>query len=416
MNDAPLAGIRVLALEQAVALPVGTRHLADMGADVIRVQSHVRSPRSSTEIDLTRNKRQLALDLSVPGAVEAFLRVASQCDVLAHNFTPRVVRRFGIAYEDVRQVNPDVIYVSLTGFGTTGQWGERPLFGPGAEAVSGHNMLIGEPDSWPGRPGTIVYADSTCGLNAAFAVVAALDRRERTGDGQHIDISLYETSVAQLGPVMAEAQLGAIPTRVGNADVNFAIHGVFQCAGHDRHVAVAIRAEQLAAACRVLGLAEGCDRAAVAVAVSEMSAENAAELLQSQGIAAHIVADACDLSSDAQLWSRGFFGIVERVSPGVEPGRYPHIGPAWGGGPAVPMEEARPVGADSRQVLTELGGCSSAEVDALIASGATSEASPEDVAVGRAVDGALRIERGELSRLDAQHDGWRRQAAAWAQP
>ena len=107
-------------------------------------------------------------------------------------------------------------------------------------------------------------------------------------------------------------------------------------------------------------------------------------------MAAHIVADACDLGGNTQLWSRGFFGIVERVSPGVEPGRYPHIGPAWGGGPAVPMEEARPVGADDEQVLSGAWRLlSSAEVDALIASSTTSEASPEDVAVGRAVDGAL---------------------------
>ena len=218
MAEAPLAGIRVLAMEQAVALPVGTRHLADMGADIIRVQSHSRRVPSLAEIDLTRNKRQLALDLTVPGAREAFLRVAANCDVVAHNYTPRVVRQFGIDYEAVRKVNPEVIYVSLTGFGTTGPWGERPLFGPGAEAVSGHNLLIGDADGWPGRPGTIVYADTNCGLNAAFAVLAALDERDRTGHGQHIDVSLYETSVFQLGPALTELAMGAQPARVGNSD------------------------------------------------------------------------------------------------------------------------------------------------------------------------------------------------------
>ncbi len=241
MAEAPLAGIRVLAMEQAVALPVGTRHLADMGAEVIRVQSHARRVPPLTEIDLTRNKRQLALDLTVEGAREAFLRVAANCDVVAHNYTPRVVRQFGIDYEAVRKVNPEVIYVSLTGFGTTGPWGERPLFGPGAEAVSGHNLLIGDPDGWPGRPGTIVYADTNCGLNAAFAVLAALDERDRTGHGQHIDVSLYETSVFQLGPVLTELQFGAEPRRVANDDATFAIHGVFDCKGTDRHVAIAAR-------------------------------------------------------------------------------------------------------------------------------------------------------------------------------
>src|SRR5690606_10343205 len=116
----------------------------------------------------------------------------------------RVVRKFGVDFEGVRAVNPDVIYVSLTGFGTTGPWGERPLFGPGAEAVSGHNLLIGDPEAWPGRPGTGVYADDTCGLYTMTAILAALDERARTGEGQHIDISLYETMVAHLGPVLAE--------------------------------------------------------------------------------------------------------------------------------------------------------------------------------------------------------------------
>ena len=102
--EAPLTGIRVLAMEQAVALPVATRHLADMGAEVIRVQSHARLMPGLAAIDLTRNKRQLALDLSVPGASDAFLRVAAKCDVVAHNYTPRVVRQFGIDFAGVRAV------------------------------------------------------------------------------------------------------------------------------------------------------------------------------------------------------------------------------------------------------------------------------------------------------------------------
>lgn len=409
MSEAPLAGIRVLAMEQAVALPVATRHLADMGAEVIRVQSHARRAGGLAEIDLTRNKRQLALDLSLPGASEAFLRVAANCDIVAHNYTPRVVRQFGIDYEGVRAVRPDIIYVSLTGFGTTGPWGERPLFGPGAEAVSGHNELIGDADGWPGRPGTIVYADTTCGLNAAFAAIAALEERDRTGLGQHIDVSLYETSVAQLGPVMAAAGLGVTPRRIGNDDANFAIHGVFECRGLDRHVAVAVRHDQAAVLAEALGL-PAATSADVAAAVGGRDAAEVAAVLQSRGIAATPAADASDVASDPQLWARGFFGLVERRLAGIE-GTYPHMGPSWGGGSEVEMEESRALGADSAAVLRELGGYSQAEVDDLFERGVSGAMSAGAV-TRRPGPEWLRIERGELSRVDAEHDAWRAAARA----
>ncbi|MBA4180750.1 MAG: hypothetical protein C0506_09200 [Anaerolinea sp.] len=405
MTDAPLAGIRVLSMEQAVALPVGTRHLADMGAEIIRVQSHARPTPGLAEIDLTRNKRQVALDLSVPGASDVFLALAANCDVVAHNYTPRVVRQFGIDYEAVRAVNPDVIYVSLTGFGTTGPWGERPLFGPGAEAVSGHNLLIGDADGWPGRPGTIVYADTTAGLNAAFAVIAALEERDRTGRGQHIDISLYETSVAQLGPVIAECQLGATPARFGNDDVNFAVHGVFTCRGLDRHVAVAILQDQMGILAEAMGLDE-CPASAFAEAVRTRDANDVALVLQSRGIAATPVADAADLSMDDHLWSRGYFGLVERHLAGLEGQTYPHVGPAWGSGPAVPLEESRPVGADSAAILAEVGGYSSEEIEDLFARRVTGSTSPATSPVARGPE-QVRIERGELTRVDQEHHGWR---------
>lgn len=405
MAEPPLAGIRILSMEQAVALPVAMRHLADMGAEVIRVQSHARGVPGLSEIDLTRSKRQLALDLTVEGASEAFLRIAANCDVVAHNYTPRVVRRFGIDYESVRAVKPDIIYVSLTGFGTTGPWGERPLFGPGAEAVSGHNELIGDPDGWPGRPGTIVYADTVCGLNTAFAVIAALDERDRTGKGQHIDISLYETSVAHLGPVLAEAQLGATPARVGNADAGYAIHGVIDCLGTDRHIAVAVRHDQVPSFMEATGIRDVTPESVAAWAAMR-TPESAVAALQARGIAASPVADASHVATDAHLWERGYFGLVERTRGGRS-GTFPHIGPAWGHGPAVPIEESRAVGEDSAAILREYGGYSDEHLEALLASGASGVATPPQQARRSPPAQQLRVERGELSRVDEHHDGWR---------
>ena len=126
-----LTGVRVLSLEQAVALPFATRHLAELGAEVVRVQSFERArPASLSALDLTRPKRQLGLNLAAEGGPELFRRLAASSDVVAHNFTPRVVTKFGIDYESIRAINERAIYVSLTGFGTTGPWGAARCSGP----------------------------------------------------------------------------------------------------------------------------------------------------------------------------------------------------------------------------------------------------------------------------------------------
>lgn len=407
--DRPLQGIRVLSMEQAAALPFATRHLADLGAEVIRVESHRRGSGALPEPDLFRSKRRLGLDLGTEGGPELFRRVAAGCDIVAHNFTPRVMRQFGIDYPSIRALKPDVIYVSLTGFGTTGPWGERPLFGPGAEAVSGHNEMIGPADAWPGRPGTIVYADNTCGLNTLFAILAALDHRDATGEGTHIDISLYETQISHLGPVVAERSFGApLPKRVGNGDRRYVVHGVFSTLGLDRHIAISATREQVPALAAALGVSLSEDGAGAEVTLASALADRdggeVVVALQAAGIAAAEVADAADQSTDAHLWARGYFGLL-----GADDTAMPVAGPTFGGGRAVPMRSPHGLGEDNEWVLSEVAGLSAAEVKAAIESGAVGalpasrprpRPTPEQV--------ALRVDRGELSRVDEVHDGWRR--------
>ena len=409
--DRPLEGIRVLSMEQAAALPFATRHLADLGAEVIRVESHKRGTVAQPEPDLFRSKRRLGLDLGTEGGPELFRRVAAGCDIVAHNFTPRVMRQFGIDYQSIRALKPDVIYLSLTGFGTIGPWGERPLFGPGAEAVSGHNEMIGPGDAWPGRPGTIVYADNTCGLNATFAILAALDHRDATGAGTHIDISLYETQISHLGPVVAERSFGApLPKRIGNSDKRYAVHGVFAARGADRHVAISATREQITALSDALGVTLPEDGAAadamLAEALASRDGEQVVAALQAARIAAAEVADVADQSADEHLWARGFFGVL-----GTGDASMPVAGPTFGGGRDLPMTSPKALGDDNQWVLSEVGGLSQAEIAAAIESGAAGSlpapaarprATPEQV--------ALRIDRGELSRVDEVYDGWRSHA------
>ena len=391
-------------MEQAVALPFATRHLADLGAEVIRVESHARArPLGITETDLARNKARWGLDLGVDGAPELFRRVAANVDVVAHNFTPRVMRKFGLDFEAIRAVNPDVVYLSTTGFGTTGPWGERPLFGPGAEAVSGHNLLIGEPDAWPGRPGTIVYGDSITGLNGAFAVLAALDHRDETGEAVHVDLSLYEASIVHLGVVVTERAFGGgFPNRSGNADPRFLVHGVFDTKGTDRHVAIVASEDDREALTRALGIAEATADA-IAAAVADRMAEDVAEALQGAGVASYVVSDSSDQTTDPHLWARGFFGLLTTDEP------RPHQGPAFGGGADVPLEAARAVGQDNRYVMSTIGGMTEAEIAEAEAAG--SVGAPLDRGVARRgstpEEYAVRMQRGELSRVDERFDGWR---------
>lgn len=393
-----LAGVRVLSLEQAVALPFATRHLAELGADVIRVQSFERArPANLSAIELTRGKRQLGLNLAAEAGPPLFRRIAAKCDIVAHNFTPRVVDKFGIDYESIRAVNPRVIYLSLTGFGTSGPWGGRPLFGPGGEAVSGHNLLIGDPDRWPGRPGTGVYADDVCGLYAAYAVLAALDERERRGQAQHVDISLYETMVSHLGPVLAERSRGAAPRRLLNRDQRWAIHDVFEAGGHDRHVAVSATTEQLPSLAAALGLAH-VTATTVAEAIAGLEAEDAERRLQDAGIAASVVADASDTMTDPQLWSRGYFEM-RRVTAHDAHAGYPHLGAAWGGNPSGVAAEPHMVGADNVEVLRDIGGLDEDQIASLVDAGVIGGSAPER-SRGAGPDVDTRIHRGELSRVD----------------
>jgi crotonobetainyl-CoA:carnitine CoA-transferase CaiB-like acyl-CoA transferase len=393
---APLAGVRVLSMEQAAALPFATRHLADLGADVIRVQSHKRPAPDTYDIEFTRNKRQLAIDLAAPGGPDVFRRVAAACDVVCHNFTPQVVRKFGIDYESLRALRPDLIYLELTGFGTTGPWRARPLFGPGAEALGGHNLLIGDPGRWPGRPPTITYADNNCGLYAVLALTDALARRDRLGTGSHLDISLYETAVSQLGPVLAERGLGAVPGRNLNGDAAFAVQGSYPSADAGPYVALSVPPGAAAAAAAALGAADASE-AGLAAALAARPAAAAVAALQAAGIPAAVAADAAALATDEHLWKRGYFGLLDRDDHGLD-GEYPYSGPPFGGGADVAMRPAHPVGADSREILASVAGYPRGEIDELFAADTVGTGAP--ARPGAEADPATRVGRGELTRVD----------------
>ncbi len=396
----------MLSLEQGATLAFATRHLADLGAEVIRVDLHRDAHVPVPGPDLLRSKRRLGLDFESEGGRALFRRLAAGCDVVAHDFMPEDARQLGIDYTTVRAGRRDVIHLSITGFGAAGPHAERSLSGPAAEAVSGHNEMIGPADAWPGRPGTEVYADSIAGLNAVFTVLAALDHRDATGEGTSIDVSLFETLVSHLGPIVAERSFGSpLPKRVGYSDNRYAVHGVFSTRGLDRHVAIAAAREQLPAIAEALGITlaeDGADAEVTLVsALADRDGREVVEALQGAGVAAAEVADASDQSTDEHLWARGYFGVL-----GAGPASMPVAGPAFGGGREIPMATPHALGEDNEWVLSEVAGLSGAEIAAALESGAIGTKS--EPAVEPLAPPELRIERGELSRADAVHDGWQR--------
>jgi len=196
----PLAGLIVLDLTLARAGPTCTRHLADWGADVIMVQT----PGTSAEVlahrdgsdyqNLHRGKRAISLDLKSPRGHEAFLRLAAKADVVVENMRPKVKHRLGIAYDDLKRINPRLVYGSISGFGQDGPYGDRAGVDQIAQGMGGLMSITGEPGGGPMRAG-IAVNDVAAGTLLALAIMMTLFKRERTGEGAFVHTSLLETQL-----------------------------------------------------------------------------------------------------------------------------------------------------------------------------------------------------------------------------
>ncbi len=407
----PLAGIRVLAWEQAVALPMATRLLANLGATVVRLESHRRSqPRPRyLAIDLIQDKQSIALDLTDPSSRSVAKRLAAAADIFCENFTPRVKRQFGLGYEDLRDENPGLIMLSLSGYGQTGAWSGRPTYGPGIEAASGHALSAGFPDAPPTRPGTVVYADNISGWYAALAVVGALARRKATGEGTYIDLAMYEANAFHLGPVIARSSVTGQPAqRRGNGDEAAVVQDVFATAGEDRWLAVTLYPGQEDAARAAIGSppVETSLPDALAAWSATMRAAVAAEMLQAAGIAASPVLDAKELLLNPQLRARGAFSLVGHAEPVHGYRAHPHAGLPWRitGHNEPVIHEAPAIGEHSRTVLRDWLHMPAAEIDALIESGAAGQhtADPPERSRTPAETAARRLEWRLISGYDPE--------------
>ena len=338
-----LRGIRVLDFTWIHAGPSATRILSDQGAEVIKVESNnalsvIGGPASATARGLGQRhnwnagKLSISLNMKTPQGVDIARRLVAVSDVVAENFSGRVMPSWGLDYESIRLINPSIIMLSMSGFGRAGPWRERVSYGQTLQAWSGFTQLTGFPDTDPSGPAS-AYSDAVGGMAGAQATLLALLHRARTGRGQWLDVSQFESLSSLLETLVLDMSVNgaaAASTRAGNRLPygGGAPHGAYRCQGEDRWVAITVftddewRAfvdamgwpqwaedQRFATADARCRNADALD-AFVASWTVQHTAEDVMSRLQAVGVAAGVVQTGEDLSRDPQLKERGFFRRV----------------------------------------------------------------------------------------------------------
>lgn len=349
----PLAGVRVVDFTWIVAGPQSTRILADLGADVIRVENetHLDSVRmagaaaggqagvngSGLFNNFNRNKRGISVNLAHPGGRDVVERLIASGDVVTENFSPGAFERMGFGWDRLCELKADIVYASASGFGHVGRDSSYVTWGPTAQAVSGLTFLSGLPDKPPAGWG-YSYLDHSAGYYGAIAMLLGLRKRAKTGQPQRIDLSQVETGMVMAGVSMLDAQVnGRASERIGNRllQPELAPHGVYRCAGDDRWIAIAVdRDEQWPALCDVLaapelladlrfatnaGRVDGQDGldASITTHTRGWDPRELMYALQARGVPAGVAQTTEDkMERDPQLTARGFYPTAPHAELG----------------------------------------------------------------------------------------------------
>jgi len=386
----PLDGIRVADFTWVWAGPFCTLQLAHLGAEVIRVESAARPcvtrmlppwpdgqpglNRSGYFNQYNQGKLSLTLDLKQPEAVAVAKDLVARSDIVCENFAAGVMDRMGLGYAVLREIKPEIIMIALSGYGNSGPEREFVSYGPAQVPLSGMSSLTGYPN-WPPMHVGISYGDPTGGLHGAFAVLAALWHRQRTGRGQFIDLSQQETTIAVLPEGVVEfAMNGTQPARDGNRDHGMAPHGIFRCEGDQRWIAISVRDDsEWQRFARAIGRPDLADdpslrtlagrkanedrlEAIVTEWTGARSTDAATELLQRAGVPAFGVCNSQELAEDPQLNASGLFVCLDHP----EVGRRQHVGIPWrmSDTPCTVRQPAPCLGQHTDQVLRDVLGYS----------------------------------------------------------
>lgn len=397
----PFAGIKVVDFAWVGVGPIVARHLADFGATVIRVESSTRPDtlrlappfrdgqpgldRSAFGAVYNTNKLGMALNLRLPRARELALQLVRWADIVTDSMTPGSLAKLGLGYEDLRRVKPAIVMYSTTQMGQTGPYRSFGGYGQHGASTAGFHALTG----WPDRPPAGIFGAYTDFVAPWFlycALVAALDYRDRTGEGQYLDESQVEAALQILGPALLDyAANGHALHRAGNDDAETSPHGVFPCAGPDRWLAVAVRdAADWAALARAIGRPEWAEDAAlqetaarrarseeidgaIAAWTRQRTPHEAMATLQAAGVPAGAVQTCEELFSDPQLLHRGHWWTLDHTVMG------PHAydAPAWklSETPAQPRRAGPTLGQHTHAVCHEILGLDDETIAQLTAEG-----------------------------------------------
>lgn len=411
MSKLPLEGIRVIDHGIVYTGPAATTILADMGAEVIRIEpikvlsAFTRGLRVHPVLydglapgypngdpgkrpwdrwfqlhALQRNKHAATLDLSRPKGVEIYKRLVEKSDVVLDNFAPGVMDRLGIGYEALKAVTPELIMLSASGYGASGPYEGYAAFGASLGAITGMASLRGYPgdDITVRSPGQ-VWSDNVAGTTAVFAVLTALFYRNRTGKGQFIDLAQAESFLPHMGESIMEYTMnGDVPEAIGNGHAFMAPHGCYRCNGEDRWVVIAVSSEpEWHDFCELMDTPDWTKEEKFSSTANRH--QNQEELneyitnwtidkdpfelmhqLQKAGIAASPVCKQSDLYADPHLKERGFFEEIDHREAGQI--RVPGMGFKYSKTPLTFRLPAACLGEHNDYVFRELLGLSEEEI------------------------------------------------------
>jgi crotonobetainyl-CoA:carnitine CoA-transferase CaiB-like acyl-CoA transferase len=343
MSKPALEGVRILDLSWNLAGPFGASKLADMGAEVIKIETSYKldglrtfgpwhdgipTPpnRSGLFENRNRNKLSMTLDLRTPGGVEIFKRLVKISDAIIENYHALTMERFGLGYSVLSKVSDKIIMVSLPGFGQSGPYRDYTSFGPLLQAISGFTSLTGYTGQRPIGASTPVY-DFTGGLFAALVILAGLEYRRRTGKGQYFDLSQFEIGVSLMGHLIGDYTANnRIPQLIGNRHPYASPHGCYRCKGEDRWCVIAVFSEEeWESFCDVIGNPHWTEYSRFATVLDRKrnedeldklveewtinhQAEEVMKLMQQAGVAAGTVQNIEDLVEyDVHMRDRDFY-------------------------------------------------------------------------------------------------------------
>jgi crotonobetainyl-CoA:carnitine CoA-transferase CaiB-like acyl-CoA transferase len=390
----PLEDIRIIDLSMGWAGPLATRNLADMGAQVIKVESCERfdwwrsweatqawiadngAEKSPQYLYVNRNKQDITLDLENPRGRELLLQLVATADALVENYSGGVLPKLKLDYSYLIEANPGLVMVSMPAFGSTGPWSQFRAYGSTVEHSSGLPHLVGDPEQAPTMQ-HVAFGDAVGGLNGTAAILTALWHKQRSGEGQFVDLSQVECLFPLAAPgILHQSVYGQSPRRSGNKHPDHAPHGVYPCEGDDAWVVIQVtdeiqwqRLQDLIPALAPFGdvderldkreALDGCVRAWT----QQRPAAAVMQLLQGVGVTAAKLNNAQAILDEPHLQDRGYLQWLEREYVGVQPHPSP---PFRVTADPIPITSPAPtLGQHNHDILGELLGLGAAELEEL---------------------------------------------------